>query len=93
MFGTADPAYADNQILSVGGRIERLGLDGWQALLPGDKRYSGYLITYGNTSELVADTNSEDLLAIDARTRTEATLLRPLPGKMQEGLVLSPDGQ
>ena len=37
MFGTADPAYADNQILSVGGRIERLGLDGWQALLPGDK--------------------------------------------------------
>jgi VWFA-related protein len=28
-------------------------------LLPGDKRYSGYLITYGNTSELVADTNSD----------------------------------
>jgi VWFA-related protein len=28
-------------------------------LLPGDKRYSGYLITYGNTSELVADTSSD----------------------------------
>ena len=28
-------------------------------LLPGDKRYSGYLISYGNTPELVADTNSD----------------------------------
>lgn len=28
-------------------------------LLPGDKRYSGYLITYGNEAELVADTNSD----------------------------------
>jgi Ca-activated chloride channel family protein len=28
-------------------------------LLPGDKRYSGYLITYGNTPELVADTSSD----------------------------------
>jgi Ca-activated chloride channel family protein len=28
-------------------------------LLPGDKKYSGYLITYGNEAELVADTNSD----------------------------------
>ena len=28
-------------------------------LLPGDKRYSGYLITYGNEPELVADTSSD----------------------------------
>jgi VWFA-related protein len=28
-------------------------------LLPGDKRYSGYVITYGNTPELVSDTNSD----------------------------------
>jgi len=28
-------------------------------LLPGDKKYSGYLITYGNTPELVADTSSD----------------------------------
>ncbi len=28
-------------------------------LLPGDKRYSGYLITYGNEPELVVDTNSD----------------------------------
>ncbi len=28
-------------------------------LLPGDKKYSGYLITYGNQPQLVADTNSD----------------------------------
>lgn len=28
-------------------------------LLPGDKKYSGYLITYGNEPELVADTSSD----------------------------------
>lgn len=28
-------------------------------LLPGDKRYSGYLITYGNVPELVSDTSSD----------------------------------
>jgi VWFA-related protein len=28
-------------------------------LLPGDKRYSGYLISYGTTAELIANTNSD----------------------------------
>ena len=28
-------------------------------LLPGDKRYSGYLITYGNEPELITDTSSD----------------------------------
>ena len=28
-------------------------------LLPGDKKYSGYLITYGNEPQLVADTSSD----------------------------------
>jgi VWFA-related protein len=28
-------------------------------LLPGDKRYSGYLITYGNEPQIVADTSSD----------------------------------
>lgn len=28
-------------------------------LLPGDKKYSGYLISYGTTAELVADTSSD----------------------------------
>nr|HEX4315102.1 hypothetical protein [Kofleriaceae bacterium] len=40
---------------------------------------------------IVVDTNSEDLLAIDARSRVEVALLRPLPGHMPEGIVLSPD--
>jgi Ca-activated chloride channel homolog len=34
-------------------------------LLPGDKRYSGYLITYGNTPELVADTSSDSEKMVD----------------------------
>ena len=40
-------------------------------LLPGDKKYSGYLITYGNTPELVADTSSdsEKMVAKMARIR------------------------
>ncbi len=29
------------------------------SLLPGDKKYSGYLITYGNSAELVTDTSSD----------------------------------
>lgn len=28
-------------------------------LLPGDKKYSGYLITYGNTPQLISDTSSD----------------------------------
>ncbi|HEY6039518.1 MAG TPA: hypothetical protein VIV58_34800 [Kofleriaceae bacterium] len=40
---------------------------------------------------LVVDTNSEDVLAVDARTEVEATLLRPLPGHMPEGIVLAGD--
>ena len=30
-----------------------------RSLLPGDKRYSGYLITYGTDAELVVDTNTD----------------------------------
>ena len=40
---------------------------------------------------LVVDTNSEDLLAIDAAHEVESALLRPLPGHMPEGIALSPD--
>jgi YVTN family beta-propeller protein len=35
----------------------------------------------------VTDTDSEDLLVIDATARVEASLVRPLPGHMPEGLV------
>jgi YVTN family beta-propeller protein len=40
---------------------------------------------------LMVDTNSEDVLVIDAQAQLEANLLRPLPGHLPEGLVLSPD--
>jgi YVTN family beta-propeller protein len=39
----------------------------------------------------VVDTNSEDLLAIDATNEVEAALLRPLPGHMPEGIALAPN--
>jgi YVTN family beta-propeller protein len=38
---------------------------------------------------LVVDTNSEDILVVDARSEVEATLLRPLPGHMPEGIVIA----
>ena len=37
----------------------------------------------------VADTDSEDLLVVDATTRTEVTDIRPLPGHLPEGVVWS----
>ncbi len=39
------------------------------------------------------DSASEDVLAVDADGRVEAQFFHPLPGHMQEGLVLSPDGK
>ncbi len=35
----------------------------------------------------VVDTNSEDVLIVDAAARVEVGLLRPLPGQMPEGIV------
>lgn len=40
---------------------------------------------------LVVDTNSEDVLAVDAGREVEVELLRPLPGHMPEGIALAPD--
>src|ERR1700684_625967 len=38
-------------------------------LLPGDKRYSGYLISYGNTAELIADTSSDSEKMVEKMRR------------------------
>ena len=38
-------------------------------LLPGDKKYSGYLITYGNEPELVADTSSDSEKMVEKMRR------------------------
>jgi YVTN family beta-propeller protein len=47
--------------------------------------------THDGALALVVDTNSEDVLAVDATGDVEATLLRPLPGHMPEGIAVSPD--
>lgn len=41
---------------------------------------------------LMVDANSEDVVVVDARAGVEVGLVRPLPGKMPDGIVLSPDG-
>jgi len=40
-------------------------------LLPGDKKYSGYLITYGNTAELIADTSSDSEKMVEKLRRVK----------------------
>ncbi len=41
---------------------------------------------------LVADANSGDVLVVDAHSQEEVGLVRPLPGKMPDGIIVSPDG-
>jgi len=41
---------------------------------------------------LVADANSGDVLVVDAATRVEVSVVRPLPGKMPDGIVMAPNG-
>ncbi len=40
---------------------------------------------------LMVDANSEDVLVLDAAQKEEIGLVRPLPGEMPVGIVLSPD--
>jgi Ca-activated chloride channel homolog len=40
-------------------------------LLPGEKKYSGYLITYGNTAELIADTSSDSEKMVEKLRRAK----------------------
>ena len=46
--------------------------------------------THDGAYALVVDTDSEDVLVVNA-SRVEAGLLRPIPGHMPEGVVISPD--
>jgi YVTN family beta-propeller protein len=48
--------------------------------------------TKDGKNALIVDANSGDVLTVDAASRTETSLLRPLPGRMPDGIVLSPDG-
>ncbi len=52
MFGGGDPVFADNQIVNIGGHIERLGLDGWQGLLGNDEKNARPLSYYLREAKL-----------------------------------------
>jgi YVTN family beta-propeller protein len=47
--------------------------------------------THDGAYAIVADSDSEDLLVVDANARSEASLLRPLPGHQPEGVAIAPD--
>ncbi|HEX4403391.1 MAG TPA: di-heme oxidoredictase family protein, partial [Polyangia bacterium] len=51
-----------------------------------------FAFTPDGDDALVADANSGDVLVVDARSQLEIGLVRPLPGKMPDGIVISPDG-
>ena len=72
--------------------IDVLALAGIDGSL-GDIVSGPHAIAFTGDGELalVVDTNSEDLLLVDAEHEAEAGLLRPLPGHMPEGIALSPD--
>jgi DNA-binding beta-propeller fold protein YncE len=55
----------------------------------GDVVSGPHAITFSDDGEFafVVDTNSEDVLIIDAARRIEVQLVRPLPGHMPEGVV------
>lgn len=42
---------------------------------------------------LLVDMSSEDVLVIDAERQVELDLVRPLPGDLPQGIVVSPDGR
>ncbi len=47
--------------------------------------------THDGRYALMVDANSEDVLIVDAAARVEAALVRPLPGSMPDGILISPD--
>jgi DNA-binding beta-propeller fold protein YncE len=61
----------------------------------GDVVSGPHAIAFTGDGELafVVDTNSEDLLVVDANRGVQLALVRPLPGHMPEGIALSPDEQ
>lgn len=47
--------------------------------------------THDGDYALVVDSGSEDVMVVGAHTRTESTLLRPLPGHLPAGIAISAD--
>lgn len=75
-------------VLSVDSRVP--GIDGALADVVSGPRAVAF--TPDGGLALVVDLSSEDVLLIDAEQRVEVDLLRPLPGHLPEGIVITPDG-
>ena len=75
-------------VLSVDSRVP--GLDGALADVVSGPRAVAFSPDGGLA--LVVDLSSEDVLVIDAEQRIEVDLVRPLPGHLPEGIVVTPDG-
>src|SRR6202041_1006257 len=91
------PAFPAISILdgTSGDPLARLSVQGSNNASPGDNGAFGDIVSGPRSLAFsgdgkyafVVDTDSEDVLVVDATQRTEATLVRPLPGHMPEGAV------
>jgi YVTN family beta-propeller protein len=80
---------------TAGEQLARLSVQGVNSSGAGDNGALGDVVsgpramTFSGDGKyaFVVDTDSEDLLVVNATSRTEATVLRPLPGHLPEGVV------
>ena len=80
---------------SQGNQLARLSVQGATVSALGDNAAFGdvvsgpHAVAFSDDGKLafVVDTNSEDVLVVDADRRVEATVVRPLPGHLPEGIV------
>ena len=78
-----------------GNQLARLSVQAADNAGPGDNGAFGDVVSGpravafsgDGTLAFVTDTDSEDLLVVDATRRIEATIVRPLPGHLPEGVV------
>ncbi len=79
---------------ATGGQVARLSIQATTAAQGDDGAFGDIVsgpraIAFSDDGKyaFVTDTDSEDLLVVDATQRTEVTVVRPLPGHMPEGVV------
>ena len=76
------------EVLSVDSSLP--GIDGQFADVVSGPRALSF--TPDGNLALLVNMSSEDVLLVDANRRVQVGLLRPLPGDLPEGIVVSPDG-
>ena len=79
---------APRALLSTDSRLP--GLDGEFADIVSGPRALAF--TPDGRLALLVSMSSEDVLVLDAERKVQAGLVRPLPGDLPEGIVVSPDG-